>query len=59
MGKRSKVISGQKKNAEQVTFLDEDTMDDVMENTEALLDNVEEMLESINSQLDDSDAGIN
>ncbi|XP_060571933.1 histone-lysine N-methyltransferase NSD2-like [Ruditapes philippinarum] len=54
--KSSKTVSGQESKVEQVNFLDEDTMDDVLEHTDALLDNVEEMLESINSQLDDSDA---
>ncbi|XP_053378507.1 uncharacterized protein LOC123526477 [Mercenaria mercenaria] len=54
--KNSKHTPRQKSTDVQEAYLDDSTMDEVLENTEALLDNVEEMLDSLNSQIDDSDA---
>lgn len=58
-GKSKSVKARKSKNAASVgeDCLDDRTMDDVLDNTDALLDNVEEMLDSIDSQLFDSDAG--
>lgn len=56
--KKSKIAPKQLGQIDQTEYLDDSTVDDVLENTESLLDNVEEMLNSLDSQLDDSDEGI-